>query len=336
MKSTPLVLALISALLPALAPAQDASPASVPAGGPDMTLAPVFNLWSGTPPGDKGGIPAESSKPTTLGALLPTQTINVSIPNMTVFAPERGTANGVSVIVCPGGGFHELEMEKEGERPARWLSNLGVTAFVLKYRVPDREGESEHLAAIQDIQRAIRIVRSNAQAWKLDPDKIGVMGFSAGAALGVYAATGYDQATYPAADAADNVSCRPDFGAIIYPGGLLERGTDRLSDMVKVTKDTPPLFIVDAEFDRVNSDNSTLLFLAMKHAGAQAELHMYTAGVHGFALRPGPNPHTTWPDRLRDWMVSEGFMKYGIAQAAQSDVTPQPAPPAAAPAPAAN
>ena len=301
----PLRLAPLACILAAPALAQ--APANPPRPAPPQPPL-VFHVWPGQAPGETGAVPPEQSQATDPGKLLPHQTTNVSVPTLTTFRPAHDVDTGVSVIVCPGGGFRELDMDKEGEMAARWLNSVGMTAFVLKYRVPDRPG-TPRLAAIQDGQRALRLVRRHAQEWGLNPHEIGIMGFSAGAALSVFTCVGFDKDSYPAADAADRESSRPDFGVIVYTGEMVDKATGGFRADLPVSKATPQMFIVDVENDRVNSDNSTYLFLALKHAGVPAELHQYTLGEHGFAFRPGPNPHTTWPDRLRDWMVGQGILK---------------------------
>ncbi|HVW20981.1 MAG TPA: alpha/beta hydrolase, partial [Opitutaceae bacterium] len=288
---------------PALAQAPAGGPLPPPASRPQPPA--VLRLWAGAAPGETGAVPPEQSQATDPGKILPHQTVNVSVPTLTTFRPARDVDTGVSVIVCPGGGFRELEMDKEGEMAARWLNSVGITAFVLKYRVPDRPG-TPRLAATQDAQRAMRLVRSHAPEWGLDPRRVGIMGFSAGAALSVFTCVRAGQDSYPPADAADRASSRPDFAVVVYPGEMVDKATGVFRSDLPVSKATPQMFIVDVENDRVNSDNSTFLFLALKHAGVPAELHQYTLGQHGFAFRPGPNPHTTWPDRLRDWMVGQG------------------------------
>jgi len=151
-------------------------------------------------------------------------------------------------------------------------------------------------------------VRSNAAAWGLKPDRIGMIGFSAGANLSVLASTQFDQRSYPAIDRIESVGCRPDFAVVVYPGGLLNKDTGALEPRFRVSAQTPQMFIVQAETDRVNSENSVQLFLALKRAGVAAELHIYAAGVHGFGVRPSANPHGTWPQRCADWMVGQGIL----------------------------
>ena len=268
----------------------------------------VFDLWPGTPPGITTATGPEDDSAPAKGSFLPHQVKNVSHPTLTLFAPEPGRANGVVVIVAPGGGFRELETDKEGEKGALWLNRLGITALVLKYRIPRTPDGPEFSVALPDAQRAIRWVRSQAKALSVRADRVGFMGFSAGAQLGVAAATHFGEATYPPVDPVDTLSARPDFEIVVYPGGLLIKGTGALSPRFPVTADTPQMFVVDAETDRVDSENSISLYVALKRAKVPAELHIYGLGAHGFALTPSPEPHAGWPARCEEWMVGQGIL----------------------------
>jgi acetyl esterase/lipase len=271
---------------------------------------PVIDVWPGAAPGVTAASGPEKTVPGKPGNYFPDKVSNISHPTLTVFRPAAGKDTGVAVIVCPGGGFRELDTVKEGEDAVRWLNGIGITGIVLKYRIPTPPGLPEYAPGLQDAQRALSLVRSKAADWGIKSDRIGIMGFSAGAQLSIRAGTQFDQRTYPAADAVDAVSCRPDFAIVIYPGGLVTKdGTDVLLKDVHVAKDACQMFFAQAEMDRVNSDNSILTFLALKRAGVPAEMHIYAAGVHGFGLRPSPNPHATWPRRCEDWLAGQGFWK---------------------------
>ena len=214
------------------------------------------------------------------------------------------------MIVCPGGGFKDLETTKEGEDAIRWLHGLGINVLMLKYRVSLPAPVPEYSQALQDAQRAISLVRSKAAEWGLKPDHIGIMGFSAGAQLSVRAGIQFGQRTYDAIDPVDAVSCKPDFAIAIYPGGLVTKdGTNQLLPDVHVPKDACQMFFAQAETDRVNSENSIQTFLALKRAGVPAEMHIYAAGVHGFGLKPTTNPHGTWPKRCEEWLAGQGLWK---------------------------
>jgi acetyl esterase/lipase len=219
---------------------------------------------------------------------------------LTVYHAPKDKDTGVAMLVCPGGGYQSVYASKEGIEPCQWLNSLGITGVLLKYRVPNRPGEPRYLAALQDAQRAMSLVRANAQAWGLDPNRIGMMGFSAGGQMTVDTATNFTQLSYPPVDTVDKVSNRPDFCIVAYPGGLVKTGSSDLGKEIHVTKDTPPMFIVQANDDRVGSENSVYLYLALKEAGVPAELHIYGEGGHGFGMRPGTAPHNSWPQRCED------------------------------------
>ena len=160
-----------------------------------------------------------------------------------------------------------------------------------------------------DAQRALGIVRSRAKEWEIDPAKIGILGFSAGGHLTTWVSTNYEKRTYEPVDEADKLSCRPDFAVAIYPGGVIQRNSDKLAPEIRVTSQTPPTFLAHAGDDRVSPENSVQYFLALKHAGVPADLHIYSSGGHGFGMRPGPKPSATWPKRCEEWMRDQGILK---------------------------
>src|SRR5205085_6948958 len=180
-------------------------------------------------------------------------------------AKDRDT--GAAVVIAPGGGYNILAWDLEGEEVADWLNSVGVTGIMLKYRVPRREGAAKDAAPPQaqmDAQRAISLVRSKAQDWNIDPKRIGMLGFSAGGHLTAWAATNFDKRSYEPIDDADKLSCRPDFGVLIYPGGVIAKDSDNLSPEIRVTKETPPMFFVHAADDPGRAENSVALYLALK------------------------------------------------------------------------
>jgi acetyl esterase/lipase len=274
------------------------------AGDPSVTL----NVWPEKVPGETGEFKDEVA-PTKPGEKPSRKVTSVATPTLAVYRPTKEKNTGVAVIVCPGGGYSALMMDYEGEDAATWLNTLGVTGIVLKYRVPQRKGVPRYLPALQDAQRSISIVRSRAREWGIDEKKIGMLGFSAGGHLTAAAATNFDKRAYDAIDDIDKASARPDFGVVVYPGGVVERGKDALSPEIKVTAQTPPMFIVQANDDRVNSENSVFLYLALKRANVPAELHIYSSGGHGFGLKPSDKPASTWPQRCAEWMTSQGILK---------------------------
>jgi acetyl esterase/lipase len=265
-------------------------------------------LWPAEAPGEKGEIGEEKTLPPE-GPKQVTRLTNVTRPELIVYRASHDKNTGAAVLVCPGGGYQILAMDLEGEEVAAWLNSLGVTAAVLKYRVPRRADRDKHEAPLQDAQRALGILRSKAAEWKIDPHRIGILGFSAGGHLSAMAMTHFDRRTYDAADAADEVSCRPDFAVLVYPAYLSEGEGLQLAPDIPVTKETPPSFLVHAGDDRIGPENSIALYMALKRAGVPAELHVYAGGGHGFGLRPSEFPCSTWPARCAEWMKSQGFLK---------------------------
>jgi acetyl esterase/lipase len=228
---------------------------------------------------------------------------NVSNPTLTVYAPPQGKSTGAAVVVFPGGGYRILAIDLEGTEVCDWLDSVGITCILLKYRVPDSGPYPKTAAALQDAQRALGIVRSRAAEWQIDPHRIGVLGFSAGAHLAAALSTHFEQRLYDPIDAADQVSCRPDFAVIIYPAYLaLAEQNFAPNPEIRVTDQTPPAFILQAEDDPVHVENSTVYFLALKSAKVPAEMHLYANGGHGYGLRRTELPITAWPQLVETWL----------------------------------
>jgi acetyl esterase/lipase len=227
---------------------------------------------------------------------------NVTQPTITVYSPQ-GKNTGAAVVVFPGGGYQELAIDLEGTEVCDWLTSSGIACIILKYRVPDSGPYPKSSAALQDAQRAVSLVRSHAAEWHIDPHRIGVLGFSAGAHLAAALSTHYDQRLYDSVDAADSVSCRPDFAVIVYPGYLAIAEQNMAPNAeIQPTEKTPPSFIVQSEDDPVHVENSTVYFLALKNAKVPAELHIYSDGGHGWGLRPTNQPVTHWPKLVEAWL----------------------------------
>jgi acetyl esterase/lipase len=227
---------------------------------------------------------------------------NVSHPTLTVFAAKENPS-GAAVVVFPGGGYRILAIDLEGTEVCDWLNIIHVTCILLKYRVPDSGPLPKSSAALQDAQRALALVRSHAGEWKIDPQRVGVLGFSAGAHLAAALSTHFDQRLYGPIDAADKLSCRPDFAVIIYPGYLaLAEQNFAGNPEIHPSAQTPPSFILQAENDPVHVENSTLYFLQLKNAGVAAELHIYAEGGHGYGLRRTVLPITAWPSLVETWL----------------------------------
>ena len=227
---------------------------------------------------------------------------NVSAPALTLFTP-KGKNTGAAVVVFPGGGYHILAIDLEGTEVCDWLNSAGMTCVLLKYRVPDSGPYPKSSTALQDAQRAIGIVRSHASDWHIDPHRVGVLGFSAGAHLAAALSTHFDQRLYDPVDAADQLSCRPDFAVIVYPGYLaLPDQNFAPNPDIQATDKTPPSFIVQAEDDGVHVENAIVYFLALKNAKVPVEMHIYAQGGHGYGLRRTALPVTTWPRGVETWL----------------------------------
>jgi acetyl esterase/lipase len=266
-----------------------------------MAARPPIPLWSGAAPGALGDAPEDA-------------------PHITPYIPERADAGGTAVVVCPGGGYRNLSMEKEGSKVAEFLNGLGVAAFVLQYRLGPRY---RHPVPLGDARRALRYVRAHAADFAIARDRLGLMGFSAGGHLTATVATHVDRGDAGAADPIDRESARPDFAILAYPvitlaESWLHRGSrtmllapdqqhpDILNDLSnerQVTADTPPTFLFHTDADTgVPAENSVMFYLALRRAKVPAELHVYEPGAHGIGLGGTDPALVTWPDRLAGWL----------------------------------
>ena len=250
---------------------------------------------------------------------------NVHVPTLTAYPSPSASRTGTAVIVCPGGGYRRLAVEHEGKDVAAWLNSLGVSAFVLKYRLQ----EYGHPAPLRDVLRAVRLLRSRASAWGIDPQRIGVLGFSAGGHLASSAGTLFDAPEGRTGAELDSVSARPDFLVLVYPvitlvdssahsgsrESLLGKSpapglAEALSTHLRVTSATPPAFLVHGGTDTaVPADNSVLFYSALRRAGVPAEMHLYQEGPHGIGLKPGFGPMSQWADRCAEWMKARGLLQ---------------------------
>jgi acetyl esterase/lipase len=258
------------------------------------------------------------------GALGAQGTADEDKPTLTMYTP-KGARNRTAVVVCPGGGYRNLAMDHEGVQVATWLNSLGVTAFVLKYRLGPKY---HHPTQMHDVQRALRLVRSRAAELSLDAQKIGVWGFSAGGHLASTAATHFAEAVPDSTDPVERVHSVPDFAILVYPvislnteyvhkgsrtNLLGDKPTDEemrlLSNDLQVTKRTPPTFLIHTSGDTgVPAENSVLFYLALRKAGVPAEMHIYEHGPHGFGLGSLDAVLSSWPARLADWMRGRGVL----------------------------
>lgn len=229
---------------------------------------------------------------------------NVHNPSITPYLPDAEKSTGVAVIICPGGGHQKLCTGHEGYALAEWFRERGIAAFVLKYRLSREEGSTYTLEgdAMNDARRAIRTVRSRAAEWHINPDRIGMLGFSAGGELAAYSAMKSDAGNASSADPIEKSGSRPDFQALIYPG---KSGT------FTVGKGMPPVFITCGYGDRPDiAEGMASLYLKYKAAGVKAELHIYSEAGHGFGYKPGKTGAAAkWPERFTEWLGDSGFLK---------------------------
>ncbi len=256
-------------------------------------------LWpDGVVPGETGNIGPEREMPPAPGASEVLRLTDVSCPTITIHEPASGTATGASVLVCPGGGYNILAFEHEGTMVCDWLRELGITPILLKYRVPRRDPDQPHLAPMQDVRQALALIRKNAAAWQLDPARIGMLGFSAGANLCIMSTlTG-------ATPNPDGIA----FMILAYPAYLLdESDTSRLRPDINVTPNAPSTFFVHADDDPHTAAGSALLYVALKQAGVSSELHIYASGAHGFGMLDRGHPVDSWHGRCTEWLRDQGW-----------------------------
>ena len=289
------LIALLLGLLPVPLSAQEIKPTSAP-------------LWPGEAPGAKGKDPKHD------------------VPSYILYRAPADKANGAAIVVCPGGGYGGLAMDHEGHQIARWLNSHGITAVIVQYRLGPRYN---HPVPLGDAQRALRTTRFNAKDWAVDPQRVGILGFSAGGHLASTVGTHFDQADPDAKDPIDRLSNRPDFMVLMYPvitldgpfahvgsrNNLLGKNPDpklieSLCNDKMVTPQTPPTFLVHTSEDTgVPPQNSVLFYLALKKNKVPAELHIYEKGRHGLGLGPKELPFASWPDRCIGWLQSRGILE---------------------------
>jgi acetyl esterase/lipase len=265
----------------------------------------VLPVWPGRAPGAAADSPAEVeiSDQEHLVAGRPVVCIaNVSTPTLTLY-PAQGEASSAAVVVFPGGGYHVVAWDIEGTEACEWLSAAGITSVLLKYRVPGSGPYPDSSAALQDAQRAMGLVRSHAAEWKIDPARVGALGFSAGAYLAAALGTHFGQRLYAPIDEADLLSCRPDFSVLIYPGYLAQAEQNfALNPVIQSSEDTPPTFVMQTEDDPVHVENAVVYYMALKEAQVPAELHVYAQGGHAYGLRPNGLPVASWPKNVESWL----------------------------------
>ena len=310
--------------------------AAVLAGRPALDASEAFELalWPGAPPGSERSTLKEAYKdrPISDGTATPRDRSieGVTKPTVTVYLPDEARRSGAAVLICPGGGFNRLAIDKEGHDVARWLSGQGIAAMVLKYRLPDPgAGLFVRNGAVKDMHRAIRLVRRRAREWNIAPDRVGVMGFSAGGYLAALSGTLFDKGNPKAEDPIERESCRPDFITPVYPlisllqhapgspqriasmlgPGATEAMLEEYSPDRRVKAGAPHAFLVHACDDNLPAEHSIHFYLGLRQAGVPAELHVYAVGGHGFGIRARGLPVSSWKDRWLQWLRTEGFVK---------------------------
>ena len=275
----------------------------------------VVHVWPDKTPADVGIEGEESSRmyesPIIAG---PTRLItNVTRPTLAIYQPAKEKNTGTAMIICPGGGYHNLFWELEGEEVAAWLNSVGITGIILKYRVPRRAGDVKGeppLGPLLDAQRVVSLVRSRAAEWGVDPKKIGMVGFSAGGHLALAAATSFEKRTYEPIDAVDQVSCRPNFAVLCYSGYLKAKDKDEIAPGLRIPAGTPPIFLAHSSDDKISdAEHSVIMYLALKRAGVPAELHIYAGAAHDFGVRPSDQPCSTWTQSCAQWLRQLGFLR---------------------------
>ena len=268
----------------------------------------MLRLWpDGLPTGMVAKSEATEKMIKSHGGVTASRVSDVTDPTITVYFAEK--SNGASVVVAPGGGYMFLSYAHEGTQVCEWLNSIGVTAVLLKYRTPTRDETDPSTLPVQDAQRALGLVRHHAQEWKLDPKRVGLLGFSAGGNLAGHAAWDRGPRTYPQSSELDDPR-GPDFLIFIYGGGFLDNvDKTKFRDGFTVPADAPPAFFLVAHDDKSNPIEAAMLFLEYKKLKLSAEMHIYSTGGHGFGMRKDGHPINDWPERCAEWMKSTGVLE---------------------------
>jgi acetyl esterase/lipase len=273
----------------------------------------AVELWPGPAPGDVGIDGQENSRIHDSKLVGKTRLItNVTRPSLTVYRPPAGKNTGTAMLICPGGGYHDLFWDLEGEEVAAWLNSQGMAGIILKYRCPRRPGDVQGvppLGPLIDAQRAVSMVRSHAKEWGINPQRIGVVGFSAGGHLALATATSFHERRYRPIDAIDVVSCRPDFAVPCYSGYLKAKDRDEVAGGIHIPADTPPVFLAHASDDSISeAAHSVVAYLALHRAGVPAELHVYATGEHDFGVRQNEKLPSSWTGLCLRWLRSRDLL----------------------------
>ena len=269
-----------------------------------MLCAEPLPLWPGLAPGEKGAA-ADKIKKFANGR---TRLSEVTTPTLEVFHAKKGKATGAAVLVCPGGGYSHLAIKHEGRQLCQWLSKKGITGVLLKYRIPRRQGREKHAAPLEDAQRAMTMIRANAELWGINPKKVGVMGFSAGGHLATVL-LGNPKREYPEEKKYQGVNAKPDFGILIYPAYIRkDKQPNILAPELNLTKDTPPVFITVAKTDRGYYQDSVLLAAELERLRVPIKYHAFETGGHGFGMADTRDGDAKkWPEMCLKWLVERGI-----------------------------
>jgi acetyl esterase/lipase len=278
----------------------------------------VVDVWPGPAPDDIGIVGAERTYVHDSVFVGPTRLVtDVTKPTLTIYRPPGNRNTGTAMIIGPGGGYRNLYWELEGEEVAAWLVSQGMTGIILKYRVPFRPGETRPPPGpMQDAQRAVSLVRGRAAEWGIDPNRIGMVGFSAGGHLAIATATNFDRRTYTPIDDVDRVSSRPDFAIGCYSGYLKADGKDEIPPWIRIPAGTPPILLAHASDDDEkaggsNVENSVIMYLALRRANVPTEMHIYASGNHDFGVRQNDKLPSSWPQLALRWLRSMNLLSGG-------------------------
>ena len=279
--------------------------------GQDASPLTTLPLWPQTSSGVSGA--KETDTTTAHDELVggrPVQRLTgVTAPTIAFHPAPAQNNSGAALVVFPGGGYRILAMDLEGTEVCSWLNSAGINCVLLKYRVPNAGPYPKFSEDLADAQRAVRLTREHAKEWKIDSDRVGVLGFSAGGHLAAVLSNHASEAVYKPADAADQLSALPNFVVMIYPGGLVHApNLQQLGPEVTPGRDTPPTFLVQAEDDPVHVENTLVYYNALKQAGVRAEMHVFAQGRHGYGLRPTALPVTKWPGLAVEWFHTVGVL----------------------------
>lgn len=289
--------------------------AAIPSFGqdaPHASATPVMSepipLWPAGAPNEPKDLPPEKSE---VGNGVE-RVSHVTAPTIQCYAPAKTNQNGTCVIIAPGGGYGVLAIDHEGKQVAKWLNELGITAVILKYRVPRRADREKHAAPLEDAQRAIRMVRSKAGEWGINPKRIGMLGFSAGGHLTAVTGTTFDKPVGPTDPKWDAISCRPDFLVLVYAAYMLD-AEGAIVPEITISKDTPPTFLVVTHDDKDRGRAAALFYAECQKHGVPSEVHIYLKGGHGYGMFDRGRPVNGWPALTRDWFAESGLLESDAA-----------------------